>query len=41
MAAVALRNVNKRLMIENSRLIAADAPEPPRAAAAAPEPPGA
>lgn len=25
----ALRNVNQRLMVENSQLIAADAPEPP------------
>ncbi|MEU6405373.1 hypothetical protein [Streptomyces sp. NPDC046985] len=39
-AMQALRNVNQRLMIENSRLIAADAPEPPRTATAAPEPPG-
>lgn len=28
-AMQALRNVNQRLMVENSRLIAADAPEPP------------
>ncbi|MBC2868734.1 hypothetical protein [Streptomyces mexicanus] len=39
-AMQALRNVNQRLMIENSRLIAADAPEAPRTAAASPEPPG-
>ncbi|MBQ0972955.1 hypothetical protein KBZ00_17675 [Streptomyces sp. RK31] len=39
-AMQALRNVNQRLMIENSRLIAADTPEPPRTAAAVPEPPG-
>jgi FtsZ-binding cell division protein ZapB len=40
-AIQALRNVNQRLMIENSRLIAADAPEAPRVVAPAPEPPGA
>ncbi|MFH9821451.1 hypothetical protein [Streptomyces sp. NPDC017230] len=34
-AMQALRNVNQRLMVENSRLIAADAPEPTRTAAAA------
>lgn len=39
-AMQALRNVNQRLMIENSRLIAAGAPEAPRTAAATPEPPG-
>ncbi|WP_432034401.1 hypothetical protein [Streptomyces antibioticus] len=39
-AMQALRNVNQRLMIENSRLIAADAPEAPQTAAATPEPPG-
>ncbi|MFI1508120.1 hypothetical protein [Streptomyces sp. NPDC020597] len=39
-AMQALRNVNQRLMIENSRLIAANAPEAPRTAAATPEPPG-
>ncbi|MEV0443531.1 hypothetical protein AB0I84_10665 [Streptomyces spectabilis] len=35
----ALRNVNQRLMVENSRLIAADPPERARTTAAAPEPP--
>ncbi|MGW4912326.1 hypothetical protein [Streptomyces sp. NPDC004270] len=39
-AMQALRNVNQRLMIENSRLIAADAPEPSRTAAAGLKPPG-
>ncbi|WP_431033385.1 hypothetical protein ACQYWQ_08370 [Streptomyces sp. P6-2-1] len=39
-AMQALRNVNQRLMIENSRLIAADAPEPTRTAATARKPPG-
>ncbi|MGW4074531.1 hypothetical protein ACWELB_13580 [Streptomyces asiaticus] len=39
-AMQALRNVNQRLMVENSRLIAADAPEPTRTAPAAPKPPG-
>lgn len=39
-AMQALRNVNQRLMIENSRLIAADTPAAPRTVAAAPEPPG-
>ncbi|CAM5308087.1 NAD(P)-dependent dehydrogenase (Short-subunit alcohol dehydrogenase family) OS=Streptomyces griseomycini OX=66895 GN=FHS37_007704 PE=3 SV=1 [Streptomyces griseomycini] len=36
----ALRNVNQRLMIENSRLIDADTSGAPRTVAAAPEPPG-
>lgn len=36
----ALRNVNQRLMVENSRLIAADAPEPTRITAAARKLPG-
>ncbi|MFF2936254.1 hypothetical protein [Streptomyces mirabilis] len=39
-AIQALRNVNQRLMVENSRLIAADAPEPTRTAPAAPKPSG-
>lgn len=39
-AMQALRNVNQRLMVENSRLIAADAPEPTRTAPAARKPPG-
>ncbi|MGV2917000.1 hypothetical protein [Streptomyces alfalfae] len=39
-AMQAPRNVNQRLMIENSRLIAADAPEPPRTATAGLELPG-
>ncbi|MFJ3086773.1 hypothetical protein [Streptomyces sp. NPDC086838] len=34
----ALRNVDQRLLVENSRLIAADAPEPTRTAAAARSP---
>jgi FtsZ-binding cell division protein ZapB len=38
-AMQALRNVNQRLMIENSRLIAADAPEPTRTVATARKPP--
>ncbi|MGP3636878.1 hypothetical protein ACTU45_26575 [Streptomyces sp. 24-1644] len=39
-AIQALRNVNQRLMVENSRLIAADAPEPTWTAPAARKPPG-
>jgi len=39
-AMQALRNVNQRLMVENSRLIAADAPEPTRTAPSALKPPG-
>jgi hypothetical protein len=39
-AMQALRNVNQRLMVENSRLIAADAPEPTRTAPAARKTPG-
>ncbi|MEU0352754.1 hypothetical protein ABZ302_39000 [Streptomyces sp. NPDC006237] len=39
-AMQALRNVNQRLMIENSRLIAAGAPESTRTTAAALKPPG-
>ncbi|MGY5036450.1 hypothetical protein ACWC9U_37855 [Streptomyces sp. 900116325] len=39
-AMQALRNVGQRLMVENSRLIGADAPEPTRTAPAARKPPG-
>ncbi|MFC8715507.1 hypothetical protein ACFUCQ_37220 [Streptomyces sp. NPDC057197] len=39
-ATQALCNANQRLMVENSRLIAAAAPEPTRAVPAALEPPG-
>ncbi|MEU9982106.1 hypothetical protein [Streptomyces sp. NPDC050856] len=39
-AMQALRNVNQRLLAENSRLIAVDAPEPTRTATAARKPPG-
>lgn len=39
-AMQALRNVNQRLLVENSRLIAADVPELNRAAPAARKPPG-
>ncbi|MEU2402603.1 hypothetical protein ABZ767_31085 [Streptomyces pseudogriseolus] len=38
-AMQALRNVNQRLMVENGRLIAADAPDPARTASAARQPP--
>ena len=39
-AMQALRNVNQRLMVEDSRLIAAAAPEPTQTAAATSKPPG-
>lgn len=39
-AMQALRNVNQRLMIENSRLIAADTSAPPQTVSAALAPPG-
>jgi hypothetical protein len=39
-ALLALRNVNQRLMVENSRLIAVGAPQPTQTAAAALKPPG-